>query len=113
MASLPIYRVAKPLVSLVACLLTIASLAACGSGGENVEICRLYINLVDETQKGTVSPDEYYRRVQPNELGQFEEGSPLRRLHEDLIESLKEDDLDRAQTAEAGLQQECMGTINQ
>ncbi len=100
-------------MGLLAALLAVVLLSACGSTGENVEVCRLYMKLVDETQQGTVSPDQYFRGVQPSQLGEFEEGSSLRQHHEALIESLEAEDLDRAQSAEAGLQDECMGILNQ
>ena len=98
---------------LLAALLAVALLSACASNGENVEVCRRYIRLVDQTREGTVSPDEYFERVQPSQMGEFEEGSSLRQLHEDLIKSLEDEDLDGAQTAEEGLQDECMGILNQ
>lgn len=99
-------------VRVLAAVLATVLLGACNSNRENVEVCRRYIQLVDETREGKVSPDEYFRRVQPSQIGQFQEGSSLRRLHEDLIESLQEEDLDRTQKAEEGLQDECMGTLN-
>lgn len=98
---------------LLAALLVVVSLSTCTSGGENVEVCRRYVKLLDETREGSVSPDEYYRRVQPNELGEFAEGSSLRQMHEDLTKSLEAEDLDRAQSAEAGLQDECTAILNQ
>ncbi len=100
-------------VRLLAALLAIVLLNACGSNGENAEVCRRYIRLVDQTRVGTVSPDEYFQRVQPEQMGEFEEGSSLRQLHEDLIEALEDENLDGAQTAEEGLQDECMGVVNQ
>lgn len=95
---------------LAAVLPVVLLLSACGgSNGENVEVCRRYMQLVDQTREGAVSPDEYFQRVQPEQMGEFEEGSSLRQLHEDLIEALEDEDLDGAQTAEEGLQDECMG----
>ncbi len=114
-ASLPARRTRplKPVALLAALLHVVLLLSACGPNGEDVEVCRRYMQLVDQTREGAVSPDEYFQRVQPEQMGEFEEGSSLRQLHEDLIEALEDEDLDGAQTAEEGLQDECMGVLNQ
>lgn len=106
-------RALKPVALLAALLPVVLLLSACGSNGENAEVCRRYIQLVDQTREGAVSPDEYFQRLQPEQMGEFEEGSSLRQLHEDLIEALEDEDLDGAQKAEEGLQDECMEVLNQ
>ena len=96
---------------LVAALVVLVVLPACGGGGENVESCRRYIELIEGTEEGRVSPNEFYERVQ--QLGPFEEGSELRRFHRGLVSSLRNEDLDRAQSAQTALQDECMNELEQ